>query len=79
MNLTVINIDDAKLGRIGASERIAGRGSRRASPVSCLLVLSAGESHGAIVAVIPERRKLSYGQWVGRGSRCSCDRWDRRS
>jgi len=73
----VISVGDAELGRLGAGERIARRGSRRASPVSCLLVLGAGESHGAIVAVVPERGKLSYGQWVGRGSCRSRDRRDR--
>lgn len=66
---TVISIDNAELGRLGASERIFRGDSRRAGPVSRLLVLGAGESHRAIVAVIPERWKLSYWQRVGRGSR----------
>lgn len=51
---TVISIDNAELGWFCAGERIFRRDSRRAGPVSRLLVLGAGESHGAIVAVIPE-------------------------
>lgn len=65
----MIGVDDAEFGGFGAGERIARGDSRRASPVSCLLVLGTGESHGAIVAVVPERRKLSYRQRMGRRSR----------
>lgn len=74
----MISVDDAELGRLGAGERIARRDSRRAGPVSCLLVLGAGESHGAIVAVVPECGKLSYGQRVSRGSCRGRDHRDRR-
>lgn len=65
----MIGIDDTEFGRFGAGERIAGGDSRRTSPVSRLLVFGAGESHGAIVAVVPECRKLSYRQRMGRRSR----------
>lgn len=65
----MIGVDDAEFGRFGAGERIVDGDSRRTSPVSCLLVFGAGESHGAIVAVVPECRKLSYRQRMGRRSR----------
>lgn len=75
----MIGVDDAELGGFGASERIARGDSRRTSPVSCLLVFGTGESHGAIIAVVPERRKLSYRQRMSRGSRRACrDRRDHR-
>lgn len=75
----MIGVDDAELGGFGAGERIARGDSRRTSPVSCLLVFRTGESHGAIVAVVAERRKLSYRQRMGhRSRRVRRDRRDRR-
>lgn len=57
---TVISVDDAELGRHGANEGIVRGRSCGAGPVSCLFMLGARESYGAIIVVVAERGKLSY-------------------